>query len=82
MRSGLIPPLGASSLMLLGMLHLSLDKPANMHFGLVKEESDASRLRSLKSFFVTSVLFFVSMIVLCIEGNGSVGIDEKIGERA
>jgi len=36
---------------------LLFDKPPDMHFGSVKEMSDASRLLSLKSF-LCNVLFF------------------------
>ena len=49
---------------------LLFDKPPDMPFGSVKEKSDASRLLSLKSFFFVSiVLSFVIIIVLCIEGR-------------
>ena len=58
-----------------------------MRLQSVKEESDASRLRSLKSFsYVTIVLFFVSMFALRKErGNMrgrlwiSVAIDGRLG---
>ena len=46
---------------------LSFDKPPDIPSGSVKEMSDSSRLRSLKSFFVKCVLYFVSMIVFRIE---------------
>ena len=37
---------------------LLFDKPPDMHLGSVKEKSDASRLLSLKSFFLCDILFF------------------------
>ena len=46
---------------------LLFDKPPDMRIGSVKEKSDASRLQSLKSFLVSIVLSFFSMIVLCME---------------
>lgn len=51
---------------------IPFDKPPDMRFGLVKEESDVSRLQSLTSFFFVEIVFsFVSMIVLCIGGKES-----------
>ena len=51
---------------------LSFDNPSDMRLQSMKRESDASRLRSLKSFFlVTLVPFFVSiMFVLRKQGGG------------
>jgi len=37
---------------------ISFDKPPDMHFGSVKEMSDASRLQSLKGFLYDVCSFF------------------------
>jgi len=51
-----------------------------MHLRSVREESDASRLLSLKSlFFVTFVSFFVSMMFALRKDRGN--MHRRIGDR-
>ena len=61
---------------------LSFDKPPGIHLRSVKEESDASRLRSLKSFHRSSGMRGRCWIYVCDRWKDRVGLRGRMEGRA